>query len=167
LPVRLDDKDALEGNVNTRSSDCSVVSDTQIIATFPAGIRTNGSTGWNILVTNAAGTSSTSAVRFVPVAGLLISEVFPGASGLADHEFVELYNPTEISIDAAALIVRLHIVSAFYRHNEIADTGSRAKRRHLIARVPAARLGAVDLQRPMAQPRRLQSTAGRPRSPAG
>ncbi len=101
--IVLDDFDA------TKPTSCTVNSDTQITATFPAGIRTNASTGWNVLVTNIAGTNATSSVKYVPVAGLLISEVYTGTTGNTDHEFLELYNPTPSSIDTVALGIHIHI----------------------------------------------------------
>jgi hypothetical protein len=112
--VKLDDTDAAEppAPVRTTATSCTVDSDTQITATFPAGIRTNATTGWNVIVTNQAGSNSTSAVRFVPVAGLLISEVFTGVSGDTAREFVEIYNPTSTAIDttqATGIGLRLHI----------------------------------------------------------
>jgi len=110
--VALDDLNGVDDPVGTTATSCTVDSDTQITATFPPGIRTNGTTGWNVIVTNQAGSNSTSAVRFVPVAGLLISEVFTGVSGGTDREFIEIYNPTQTAIDtstATGIGLRLHI----------------------------------------------------------
>jgi hypothetical protein len=113
--VKLDDTDGADAPVGTIATSCTVDSDTQMTATFPAGIRTNGAMGWNVIVTNQAGSNSTSTVRFVPVAGLLISEVFTGVSGGTDREFVEIYNPTSTAIDttqATGIGLRLHIRSS-------------------------------------------------------
>jgi hypothetical protein len=107
--VRLDDLDGAGAAVGTQVQSCTVDSDTQITATFPAGIRTNGTTGWNVKVTNSVGTNTTSAVKFVPRAGLLVGEVYPGTAGAADHEFVELYNPTATALNAGTLGIHLHI----------------------------------------------------------
>ncbi|MBX3209449.1 MAG: hypothetical protein KF764_30730 [Labilithrix sp.] len=112
--VRLSDLNGIGVAVGTRATSCTVDSDTQITATFPAGIRTNGATGWDVIATNTAGSNATSTVPFVPRAGLLISEVFVGASGgttPAQREFIEIYNPTSRSIDASAagLNVRLRV----------------------------------------------------------
>jgi hypothetical protein len=109
--VKLDDLDGAGNAVGTSPTTCTVDSDTQITATFPAGIRTNGATGWNVLVTNTAGSNTSSAVKLVPLAGLLISEVYPGSSGNTDHEFIEIYNPTSASIDttASGIKLRLHL----------------------------------------------------------
>jgi hypothetical protein len=119
--VKLDDLDGIGNAVGTAATACTVDSDTQITATFPAGIRTNGATGWNVRVTNTASTNATSAVPFVPIAGLLISEVYTGTTGNTDHEFLEIYNPTSKSIDTTAgtgIGVRLHI-----RNSGGTDTG--------------------------------------------
>jgi hypothetical protein len=110
--VKLDDLDGIGGAVSTVATSCTVSSATQITATFPAGIRTKGSTGWNVRVTNATGTNATSTVRFVPLAGLLVSEVYTGTDGALDHEFIEIYNPTGTAIDTAAIGLKLHIRDA-------------------------------------------------------
>lgn len=110
--VKLDNLDGSGLLVGTAATSCSVDADTQITATFPSGIRTNGATGWNVQVTNAAGTNPTSAVRFVPRAGLLVSEVFTGVAGAATREFLEVYNPTSTTIDPAAVGLRLHIIGS-------------------------------------------------------
>jgi hypothetical protein len=102
MGVKLDDLDGIGAAVNTPATACTVDSDTQITATFPRGIRTNAATGWNVKVTNSVGTNGSSAVRFVPLAGLVISEVYVGTTGNSDHEFVELYNPTGTAIDTTA-----------------------------------------------------------------
>jgi hypothetical protein len=99
--VKLDDLDGAGTLLSTQPTSCSVDSDTQITATFPAGLRTNGSTGWNVLVTNTVGSNTTSA-KLVPLAGLLVSEVLQAGSTGATHEFIELYNPTGASIDTTA-----------------------------------------------------------------
>lgn len=111
--VALDDLDGVGGAVGTNPTACTVDSDTQITATFPAGIRTNGATGWNVRVTNVIATNATSSVRFVPLAGLVVSEVYTGkgGGGLTTHEFIEIYNPTGTTIDttAAGIGLKLHI----------------------------------------------------------
>lgn len=112
--IALGDLNGIDEPVGTRAASCTVDSDTQITATFPAGIRTNGATGWDVIATNTAGSNATSDVHFVPRAGLLISEVLVGAasgSAAASREFVEIYNPTGTSIDtsAAGLNLRLHV----------------------------------------------------------
>ena len=104
--VRLDDRDGLGVSVNTVSTSCTVDSDSQITATFPAGLRTNGATGWNVVVTTTVGSNATSA-KLVPRAGLLISEVMATGGGGGKHHFIELYNPTMNDISTASL-VRLH-----------------------------------------------------------
>ncbi|MCB1202554.1 MAG: lamin tail domain-containing protein, partial [Leptospiraceae bacterium] len=104
--VRLDDLNGAGAAVNTQVTSCTVDSGTQITATFPAGIRTNGNTGWNVIVTNSNGSNSTSSFKFVPRAGLLISEVMYEGSA-ANIEFVELYNPTNNAIDVNALNLKL------------------------------------------------------------
>lgn len=114
--VTLDDVDLTGTAVNTVATACTVDSDTQITATFPAGIKTNAATGWNVLVTNANGTNGVSAVKYVPRAGLVISEVFPGVTGNNLHEFVEIYNPTAQDVDLTNL--KLHVRST----NGIGDT---------------------------------------------
>ena len=116
--VKLDDLDGVDAAVGTTPTACTVDSDTQITATFPTGIRTNGATGWNVKVTNVVATNATSTVRFVPRAGLLISEVLIGtAAGVApaDREFIEIYNPTATTIDARPITgigLRVHIRSS-------------------------------------------------------
>jgi hypothetical protein len=114
MGVKLDDLDGVGVAVNTPATACTVDSDTQITATLPRGIRTNAATGWNVRVTNTIGTNATSAVPFVPRAGLLISEVYIGSVGgadPADREFIEVYNPTATAIDtsAAGLALKMHI----------------------------------------------------------
>lgn len=113
--VRLDDLDGVGSPVGTQSTSCAVVSDTELTATFPTGIRTNGAAGWNVIVTNATGSNTTSGARFVPRAGLVISEVYTGSP--AAREFLELYNPTSTSIDTAGLGLALHIRSSTGSHN--------------------------------------------------
>lgn len=109
--VKLDDLDGVGVAVGTNPTSCTVDNDTQITATFPAGIRTNASTGWNVIVTNMVGSNATSAVKFVPLAGLLVSEVYVGTSGNATHEFVEIYNPTGTSLDTTSngIALKMHI----------------------------------------------------------
>jgi cysteine-rich repeat protein len=107
--VKLDDLDGAGGAAATKPTSCTVDSDTQITATFPAGIRTNGDVGWNVQATNSVGTNATSD-KLVIRAGLLISEPFVGT--VAGHEFVELYNPTATALDASAIGLRLHVRSA-------------------------------------------------------
>jgi hypothetical protein len=100
--VTLDDQNGLGTVINTPASSCTVDSDTQITATFPAGIRTNGLTGWGVLVKNTTGNpSASSAVKVVVKAGLLVSEVQMGVNGGGNNtrEFFELYNPTGNDID--------------------------------------------------------------------
>jgi hypothetical protein len=112
--VKLDDLDGVDAPVGTVPTTCTVDSDTQITATFPAGIRTNGTKGWNVLVTNTVGPNATSDVPFVPVAGLLVSEVYTGTVGATDHEYLEIYNPTANGIDttAAGIGLKVHIRSS-------------------------------------------------------
>jgi hypothetical protein len=110
--VKLDDLNGIGAAVGTAATSCTVDSDTQITATFPRGIRTNGLTGWNVLVTNAAGTNAASDEKLVPKAGLLISEVFlavGNSNADRQREFLEIYNPTSTSLDLsnAGLNVRL------------------------------------------------------------
>lgn len=105
--VRLDDRNNLGAVVNTQATSCTVNSDSQITATFPPGLHTNGSTGWNVVVTNTIGSNATSA-KLVPRAGLLISEVLATGGGGGKHHFIELYNPTLTALDTAALGLRLH-----------------------------------------------------------
>ena len=108
--VALDDLDGAGNAVSTNPASCTVDSPTQITAVFPAGIRTNGATGWNVLVTNGAVSNTTSAVKFVPRAGLLISEVLIATSTDNNDEFVEIYNPTANAIDttSSGIGLKLH-----------------------------------------------------------
>ena len=108
--VRLDDRNGLGAAVDTQATSCTVDSDSQITATFPAGLRTNGPTGWNVTVTNTIGSNVTSA-KLVPRAGLVISEVMSTGGGGGKHHFIELYNPTMTDLDTASL-VHLHTRSA-------------------------------------------------------
>lgn len=110
--VRLDDLDGFNDPARTAATNYTVDSDTQITATFPAGIRTRGAVGWNVIVTNSAGANTTSAEKFVPRAGLLISEIFIGKTGASDCEFVEVYNPTANRLNASTLGFRLHTLNA-------------------------------------------------------
>jgi hypothetical protein len=105
---------ALDDPAATTPTGCGVDNDRQITAVFPAGIPTNGALGWNVKVTNPAGTNATSAVPFVPRAGLLVGEVYTGTSGSTDHEFVSVYNPTTKAIDPsdAGLGLHLHIINS-------------------------------------------------------
>lgn len=108
--VQLDDLNGAGVAINTHPISCTVDSATQITATFPAGIRTNGTLGWNVQATNSAGTNATSSVKLVVYAGLLVSEVFAGQNGAgAKREFVEIYNPTGNAIDLSALGLAVHI----------------------------------------------------------
>jgi len=107
--VTLDDLDGVGATVGTRAVSCAVDSDMQITATFPAGIRTNGTAGWDVQVTNLAGSNATSDVKLVPVAGLVISEVYTGSSGKPDHEFLEVYNRTALPIDVTSTEVGLRV----------------------------------------------------------
>jgi cysteine-rich repeat protein len=108
--VRLDDRDGLGAAVNTSATSCTVDSDSQITATFPAGVRTNGTTGWNVIVTNTIGSDATSA-KFVPRAGLLISEVMAMGGTTGTHHFIEPYNPTMTDISTGSLVT-LHTRNA-------------------------------------------------------
>ena len=110
--VALDDLDGAGNAVGTKPTTCTVDTDKQITATFPPGIRTNGTTGWNVRVTNLVATNATSSVRFVPLAGLLVSEIYIGTADATDHEFVEIYNPTATPINTAAIGLKLHIRSS-------------------------------------------------------
>ncbi len=110
LGVALDDLDGAGAVVATKPASCTIDSDTQITAVLPAGIRTNGATGWNVIVTNSAGSNATSSVPFVPRAGLLISEIYTGTTGSTDHEFLEVYNPTQTTFDPSTL--HLHVRGA-------------------------------------------------------
>jgi hypothetical protein len=109
--VHLDDLNGAGMAVNTRPVSCTVDSATQITATFPMGIRTNGTLGWNVQVTNTVGTNTTSSVKLVVYAGLLVSEVLAAQSGAGNgtHEFVEIYNPTANAIDLSAVGLAVHI----------------------------------------------------------
>ncbi|HLL24405.1 MAG TPA: lamin tail domain-containing protein, partial [Kofleriaceae bacterium] len=110
--VELDDANGAGVVVATTPTSCTVDSGTQITARFPAGLRTNGALGWNVRVTNSVGTNATSAVKLVPRAGLLISEVMVGGNGVSDdREFIELYNPTAHPLDVAMLGLQLHVRS--------------------------------------------------------
>lgn len=111
--VRLDNTDEAGTAVNTVASSCTVDSGTQITATFPAGIRTNGTTGWNVIVTNANGSNSVSTVKFVPKAGLLISEISTTDTGGsatcgsgACREYIEIFNPTANTITVDGFTIR-------------------------------------------------------------
>jgi hypothetical protein len=110
--VTLDDQDGMGNTIKTAATSCTVNSGTQITATFPAGIRTNGTLGWNVLVTNGAGlTNTTSAVKAIVKAGLLVSEIYPaspGGTGFA-HQFFELYNPTANAINVNNLGMVVHV----------------------------------------------------------
>ncbi|MCE9598502.1 MAG: lamin tail domain-containing protein [Spirochaetia bacterium] len=81
------------------ATSCTVDSATQITATFPAGVRTNGTTGWNVIVTNPAGANSTSSVKFIPKAGLLITEVGDNQGANTNNDYIEIFNPTANGID--------------------------------------------------------------------
>ena len=105
--IKLDDKNGAGTVINTTAiAGCSVDSDTQITATFPAGIVTNGNTGWNVLVTNTSGTTNTtSSIKLVVKAGLLVANVYVqnfGTSGGIAHQFFEIYNPTGGAIDISS-----------------------------------------------------------------
>ncbi|HUS32065.1 MAG TPA: hypothetical protein VMZ53_26380 [Kofleriaceae bacterium] len=107
--VTLDDTNGVAASVKTPAQSCTVDNDTQITAVFPAGIRTNGSTGWNVLVTNTGGTNAASSVKLVVKAGLLISEVLVGlSSGNNTREFFEIYNPTATAIDTGSIGLVVH-----------------------------------------------------------
>jgi hypothetical protein len=110
--VALDDLDGAGAAVGTVAQSCTVDGPTQITAVFGPGIRTRGATGWNVRVTNLAGTNTTSAVPFVPVAGLLVAEIYTGTAGATDHEYLEVYNPTGTVIDPVQLGLHLHIRSS-------------------------------------------------------
>jgi hypothetical protein len=111
--VTLDDTNNIGGAVNTSATTCTVNSGTQITATFPVGIRPNYG-GWNVKVTNAVGTNATSTVKLVVKAGIVVSEFLTHAGGGngADHEFIELYNPTATSLNLQSLGFSLHIRNA-------------------------------------------------------
>ncbi len=112
--VNLDDLNGAATAVNTALTSVTVDSATQITATVPAGVRTNGSTGWNVRVTTSNGTNTTSSVRFVPRAGILVSEVVQNGATGATSEFVELYNATNLPIDigGTGINLRLHMRSS-------------------------------------------------------
>jgi hypothetical protein len=107
--VHLDDLNGARMAVDTRPISCTVDSATQITATFPIGIRTNGTLGWNVQVTNTVGTNATSSVKLVIYAGLLVSEVLGQQAGQPTREFVEIYNPTANAIDLTTLGLAVHI----------------------------------------------------------
>ena len=94
--VRVDDPNA------TVASSCTVDSGTQITATLPAGIRTNGNTGWNVIVTNGNGSNATSSVRFIPRAGLLITEIGDALGGTGANDYIEIFNPTAAAISLSS-----------------------------------------------------------------
>jgi hypothetical protein len=110
LAVRLDDLDGLGNAVNTHATSCSVDSDTQITATFPAGIRTNGGSGWNVFVTNTVAESNQSfGDKLLVYAGILVAQIYPsntGGSGGSAHQFIEFYNPTATAIVLPSVRVR-------------------------------------------------------------
>ncbi|MDQ3337094.1 MAG: lamin tail domain-containing protein [Myxococcota bacterium] len=108
--VTLDDRNGFNVQINTPATACTVDSGTQITATFPAGIRTNGTTGWSVRVTNAVGTGVSTA-KVVVHAGLLVSEVMAGKNGGGNgtREFIELYNPTSNAINVSNLGVQVHV----------------------------------------------------------
>ena len=113
--VALDDLNGAGVAVNTQSIACTVNSQTQITATYPAGIRTAGSLGWNVRVTNNIGTSTNAGAsgKLVLKAGLLVSEVLVGlGGGNSEQEFIEIYNPTGSAIDMTALGVAVHMRSS-------------------------------------------------------
>lgn len=112
--VNLDDLNGAGAALNTALTSVSVVTATQITATVPAGIRTNGNTGWNVRVTTPSGTNTTSTVLFIPRAGILISEVVQNGANGAANEFVELYNATTLPIDigASGINLRMHMRSS-------------------------------------------------------
>ncbi len=107
--VRLDDLNGIDDPVRTAATNYTVDSDMQITATFPVGIRTRGAVGWNVIVTNSIGANTNSVEKFVPRAGLLISEIFIGTTAYNDHEFVEVYNPTASKLNASTLDFRFHV----------------------------------------------------------
>ena len=107
--VTLDDRNGAGVQINTPAETCTVNTATQITATFPAGIRTNSTTGWSVRVTNGVGTGI-SAAKVVVKAGLLISEVMIGINGGGNNtrEFFELYNPTANSINVSNVGLVIH-----------------------------------------------------------
>ena len=110
--VKLNDKNGSGTVINTAASSCTVNSDTQITATFPQGLVTNGNTGWDVLITNTSGTANTSSsVKLVVKAGLLIGSVYvqnTGTNGGLTHQYFELYNPTAASFNMNTLGVVVH-----------------------------------------------------------
>jgi hypothetical protein len=122
--VKLNDTNGAGMPVGTHPTTCTVDSGTQITATFPAGILTNGTLGWEVQVTNAVGTNTTSAVNFVPYAGLLVSEVMYGRSGSGGgpKEFIELYNPTQNGIKLSTLPLHVHIRNGSGNDQDLALT---------------------------------------------
>jgi hypothetical protein len=108
--VTVNDIDGAGAPLNTPAM-FTIVSDTQISATFPAGIRSNY-TGWTVVVTNSAG-GSTNTVTVVVKAGLLIGEVLLNASsGSTQHEFVEVYNATGTSLNVMTLGMSMHFFNS-------------------------------------------------------
>lgn len=87
---------------NTVAASCTVDSNTQITATLPAGIRTNGTTGWDVLVTNSNGSNANSSVKFIPKAGILITEVGDRYSSTTANDYIEIYNVTAHSINLSS-----------------------------------------------------------------
>ena len=110
--VKLNDTNGAGTVIGTHPTSCTVDSGTQITATFPAGILTHGTLGWEVLVTNAAGTNAASAVNLIPYAGILVSELMQGRMAASQREFIELYNPTQNAIDASTLHVHIRNGSA-------------------------------------------------------
>lgn len=102
-------------------SACSVVSDTQISATIPSGVRLNSTTGWDVQVTNPGGTNATSSVKFIPVNGLLINEVIFNDAGTAANDAVEIHNLTGATVDLAAQGIRLQRDSSCDLSNGVTD----------------------------------------------
>jgi predicted RNA-binding protein with TRAM domain len=105
--VKLNDTNGAGTVIGTHPTSCTVDSGTQITATFPAGVLTHGTLGWDVLVTNAVGTNTASTVNLIPYAGILVSEVMQGRQAAGQHEFIELYNPTQNAIDAGTLHVHI------------------------------------------------------------
>jgi cysteine-rich repeat protein len=103
--IKLDDRNGAGMLASTSPTSCTIDTDTQITATFPAGIQTNNGAGWNVLVTNTVGSNATSD-KLVTESGLVVSEIYLGTAG---HEFVELYNRTGAAINASALGLRLRV----------------------------------------------------------
>ncbi|HUS32072.1 MAG TPA: hypothetical protein VMZ53_26415 [Kofleriaceae bacterium] len=124
--VTLDDTNNIGTPVSTPATSCTVDSGTQITATFPSGIRSSYG-GWNVKVTNAVGTNTTSTVKLVVKAGLLVSEILTHAGGGngADHEFLELYNPTASALNLSTLGVRLHVRTQGGTNTQLALTYTR------------------------------------------